>query len=187
MDGMNWVDTVIASIVAFNLWTGLRRGLIAACLDIVAAIAAVYAALKLYPLLLPIAANFLHLPQFVAYLLSFAVVWLLVFGLIQILSVSLNEIFNRSIFAPLNLFGGLMIGMVRGFIIALFIFVPLTALPLMPLDLSSALHRSVFLEWSKPWVNDYVPQFRHWSRQTAAMEQTSLNHWGLTLTAPDSK
>ncbi len=178
---MNWVDTIIASIVAFNLWAGLRRGLVAACLDIVAAIAAVYAALRLFPILTPLAIQFLHLPQFVAYLLSFVVVWLFVFGLIQILSVSLNEIFNRSIFAPLNMFGGLMIGLVRGFIIALFIFVPLTALPFMPLDISSALHRSVFLEWSKPIVNQYVPQFRHWSRQTATLESASLNHWGLTL------
>lgn len=159
---MNGVDTIIAGILAYHLWTGFKRGLILSIFDLVGAILAVTLAFKTFPAFAPFFTKILHLPVFLNFFISFVLIWIVVFSMVQLVGWTLHEIWNRSFLSPINWFGGAVMGFMRGWILALFIFWPLFSIQALPTPFKWSLHKSVLLQWSSPWVEQQLPALKRW-------------------------
>ncbi len=70
---MNIVDIFILAFLAYSIYDGWKRGLLALVTDLIALFLSILIALKFYPLLAPLIANFLPIPQQGAQVISFFV------------------------------------------------------------------------------------------------------------------
>lgn len=155
---MNWIDTVITATLGINVFNGLRRGLILSLFDILSAVLGVVFALKWAQAGLDILTETFKLSEPVAYVLSFILTWLSIYCVISLIGAILHKFLSFSFMLPLDILGGGAIGLAKGILFVLVIFIPLSMIPSLPANLSGSLQESVLLTWVKPTVNQKLPE-----------------------------
>ena len=150
---MSYIDLIILSIFGFNIFQGIRRGLIAIVMDSLAIILSVFIAINFYPNL----ALYLH-EQFELSVklsegLAFVGFWLVFFIGISMLGRLLNTVFSGSIFGPINWIGGAIAGFIKGLFFIVFIAVPILIFEL------NVEQKSVILKVLKPYIEHAIQQY----------------------------
>lgn len=154
---MNWIDTVITAILGLNVFNGLRRGFILSLFDILAVFLAVIFSLKWFHIGIDLLTDTFHLSEPLAYIISFAMTWVAIYCVISLIGAILHKFLTFSFLLPVDVFAGGILGFVKGIIFAAIIFVPISFVPFLPANISSALQDSVILEWARPTIVKRVP------------------------------
>lgn len=152
---MSYIDLIILSIFGFNIFQGVRRGLISIVMDSLAIILSVFIAINFYPNLAIYLQEQFSLTVKLSEGLAFVGFWLVFFIGISMLGRLLNSVFSGSIFGPINWVGGAVAGFVKGLFFIVFLAVPLLIFELNLED------KSVILNFLKPYIEqgikDYIP------------------------------
>ena len=151
---MSYIDLIIGAVLAFNVFQGIRRGLILIVMDSLGIVGSIMIAVNLYPELSQYFQMQFQLSNKVADILSFIGFWVVFFFLITTFGRLLNTVFSGSIFGPLNWLGGAFVGLIRGVF-----FISLLIIPLFILDVKVE-NNSFILNSVKPYaksvINGYI-------------------------------
>jgi uncharacterized membrane protein required for colicin V production len=160
---MNWIDTIFLTVLAVNFLNGIRRGLVRGSFDILAMACAVYASLYLYPLITPYIHQWFHLSGWITFTISFLIGGAIVYGVINVVSSTIYQLIKHTSFlSPFDIFGGGVLGAVKGWVFGLLILIPMASIPFLPRDLSGPLHQSYLLKQSMPIVSQSFPHLQDW-------------------------
>jgi uncharacterized membrane protein required for colicin V production len=180
---MNWIDTIFLTVLAANFLNGIRRGLVRGSFDILAMVGAVYASLYLYPIITPYVHKFLHLNDWMTFSISFLMGGALVYGVINVVSGTLYQLIkNTSFLSPFDIFGGGVLGALKGWVFGLLILIPMASIPFLPRDLSGPLQKSYLLKQSMPIVSQSFPHLQDWLNDFSQFNgnlnlNTPKNNW----------
>jgi membrane protein required for colicin V production len=126
----NFVDITIAIFLALLTFQGLRRGLIRAIFDILAAIIAFFMGMVWYAPAAAYGGAWIKLPPNIGQIVAFIAVWIITYLVISLVGMFLHRLIKSSIFAPLNILGGGFLGLLKGALIVWLSMSLVLALPL---------------------------------------------------------
>lgn len=150
---MSYIDLIILSILAFNIFQGIRRGLIAIVMDSLAIIVSVFIAINFFSNLSTYLQEQFELSVKLSEGLAFVGVWLVFFIGISLLGRLLNTVFSGSIFGPINWMGGAFVGFIKGLF-----FIVLIAIPILLFDLNVE-QKSVIINFLKPYIEQGIQHY----------------------------
>jgi len=157
---MNWVDIIILIIIGINLLTGLRKGLIRSVFGLIAILLAVFISVKGLPIGVDIIKNSFKFPLPVAYVFSFAIVFMTVYFSLTFLGNTVHQLIKTSFFAPANFIGGAILGLIKGVVIILFLVLPILNSKILAPAVTVSLNESSLLVIGAPLIKIYSPMVR---------------------------
>jgi len=123
---MTVLDIMVTAVLAYNCFTGARRGLIRILFDLCAIIGGVLIAIQTYPYGVIWLQQYVGLRESIAAFISFLVIWAAVFGIVMLIGNLVHRVTKITIIRPLNIIGGAFFGGVKGFFFMLPILIPLS-------------------------------------------------------------
>jgi len=123
---MTILDIMVTAVLAFNAFTGCRRGLIRILCDLCAIVGGVIIAIQTYPYGVALLQEYVGMKHTMAAFVSFLSIWAVVFCLFRLIGNLVNKVTKLSIVRPLNILGGAFFGGVKGFFYMLPILIPLS-------------------------------------------------------------
>ena len=152
---MSYIDLIILSILGFNIFQGVRRGLIAIVMDSLSILLSIFLAMNFYLSLSIYLQQHFEISVKISEALAFIGVWLVFFIGISMLGRLLNTVFSGSIFGPINLIGGAFAGLIKGLFFIVFISVPIMLFEL------NVEQKSIILDFLMPYIElgieRYIP------------------------------
>lgn len=148
--GVTTLDYGIFAILLFHAFMGLRRGFARIIFEILAIFGGFMLGLRHYDVVAVALEQLTGLPHVYAALISFCLIWGVLYIGVSLLSKLVNSIIFVSGFGLINRIGGMILGTAKGAFIALPIVVPLVFFNV------SIVHKSLFLQPIKPFIQNYI-------------------------------
>jgi uncharacterized membrane protein required for colicin V production len=162
---MNWLDIIILVLLGFNFFKGLKRGLILSLFDILSIILATVLAIKWHHFGIELLTETLSLSSPLAYVISFALTWVAIFGVVSLIGAILYKFVAISFLRPFDIVGGGILGLIRGAIFGLLIIIPINSFPFLPSGVSGFLNNSIMVTAAKPLIDQnkdrFTPEFKY--------------------------
>jgi len=149
---VNWLDATFFVIITFGTINGLRKGLVLSLFGLLGLAIAFVTASKGYSFGVTFLMDTFSFPHFLANILSFVVIWFLVYLLIMTVGKELHQLAINSFLAPLNLVGGMLFGALKGYLIILMIVYLLLSSFLSKSIMRHVIRESLFVNLSRPFV-----------------------------------
>jgi uncharacterized membrane protein required for colicin V production len=143
---MNWVDSLIGIILGVNIFNGLRRGLVASLFDNISLIVAIIGSWRWGTLGIELFTETLHLPPFIADVFSYGLTGIAIYCVCALLGAIIHKITIATLPVSFDVFGGGILGAVKGILFASIIFIPLVCTTSLPIDVYTALQESKIIE-----------------------------------------
>jgi len=146
---LNYVDLILAIIMAFSLFQGIRRGLIRTIFDVIGMIVSITIAIKYYGFAAEFITKYIKIDPFVLNIICFILIWILLFITIDFIGAFINRTFGHSFFGPINMFGGALFGFLKGLAIVLIAVQTIILFPL-PSIVTHEFKDSIIFQWTLP-------------------------------------
>jgi membrane protein required for colicin V production len=122
---MNYLDIIFIAFFAYLAIMGLRKGFIKQVFDIIAILVGIYLGHKYFYILTLYFTSHYNMPVVAANFLGFLIVFFLVFFLVSFAGVLANKIIGISFLNTYNRLFGLILGLVKGSLLAIIVLMPL--------------------------------------------------------------
>ncbi|NQY75515.1 MAG: CvpA family protein [Candidatus Margulisbacteria bacterium] len=116
---MNILDIFIAIVLLYSMIMGLRHGFIRIICEVMAMAWGLWLAMTNYHFMAVLLQDFLFVPQNISPLAGFTVIWGGVFITITALGIFLDKMISPTLFGPINVLGGMILGVVKGLLFLL--------------------------------------------------------------------
>jgi len=123
---MTILDIMVTAVLAYNSFSGARRGLIRILCDLGAIVGGVIIAIQTYPYGVAWLQQNVGMKHTISAFISFLVIWAAVFGVFMLIGNLVNRVTKITVIRPLNIIGGAFFGGVKGFFFMLPILIPLS-------------------------------------------------------------
>ncbi len=163
---LNFVDTIILTMILIMTVKGLIRGLVRSCFDILSFFLALYVSFVMYKDFAQILPKYIQLPQGIDLLGSFLILWIITYSIVSLIGFIIHKFIGKGILGPANIIGGGGLGILKGMLIVWLVLQFVHALPVSP-QMKSALDESKYLEFVSPAycaipnifssVKEYIP------------------------------
>ena len=122
---MNYLDIGVILVLAYNTFMGLRKGLIGILFDVVAMVSGISLAVNAYQPFGTYIGQLVHIPAPLNFVVAFALLWGTIFFSISLLGRLFSKASRMSFLGPLNILGGIFLGVLKGVCFLLPILVPM--------------------------------------------------------------
>ncbi len=184
------LDVGIGIFICLFVVLGFYEGLAKSLLSAIFIFLALYFTSGVMFLLARIS-NQLADPQNLGAIITFMIVWLIIYGGLEILlTLILRKLILISFFFPFDKLGGLSVGLVKGFLIVAILLQLIIAMPLQATS-KTAINNSLLASvsvgiycWSAPFTKNFIPMTQSWWQQSQKIKIDNLppqKSEGLTL------
>ncbi len=115
---MNSVDIVVLIIVGILFIRGLIKGLVIEVFSLVGMVFAYIIALREMSTLSHVFLSYVKMPEFIVSTVSFSLIFMVVFFVFRLIAGAVSRLFRGTLVGWVDRFGGGMLGMVKGLLIA---------------------------------------------------------------------
>ena len=153
---LNLVDFLIIVVIGYQTYKGFKKGLVRLVFDLLAMFLSVYIALNYFREGASLLEQYLNLHGQFVHILGFASIWASTFIAFSYIGKIVNKHVNVSVFGPLNILGGIIIGTIKATVFLAVFIVPLYAFGNNTVKNSYIVSRtSPYLE---PIIKDLIPE-----------------------------
>lgn len=158
---MNLLDVLIIIILGYSIYTTIRKGFLRIVSEFFAFILAGWAAYTWNKsLAIAFSSGAVNDDHKVGGIIAFIVIWILVFGLVNLIAYVLLKILDKSfislILKPFNILASIMMGFLKGIIISLFVVIPLMILAIFSSPMQQYVHHSLLVRVTQQHVTGLV-------------------------------
>ncbi len=122
---MNFLDIGIFLVLFYNAFNGLRKGLIRGIFEIAALVGGIIIAMMYYAKVGEGSSRLLGVHFNYSSVISFIILWCLSFFIILLIGRFIENLLTISLFGSVNLLGGMLFGLFKGFIVLLPFILPM--------------------------------------------------------------
>jgi len=123
---MTVLDIMVTAVLAYNSFSGARRGLVRILCDLGAIVGGVIIAIQTYQYGVAWLQQNVGMKHTMSAFVSFLVIWAAVYGVFILIGNLVNRLTKITVIRPLNIIGGAFFGGVKGFFFMLPILIPLS-------------------------------------------------------------
>ncbi len=122
---MNFLDAIIIISIGYNLFIGLRKGLIGICFDLIGMILGLFLAVSFYHAFALTIQKMTMIPLPFAFVIAFGLIWAGLFFSFAFIGRTVGRGFAVSFLGPFNMIFGAAIGALKGFFFLLPALIPM--------------------------------------------------------------